>query len=167
MVNLIKILRYSSKPSHCRLMDKINEVLVSRIDKYNLITCMHIALLGINLQNFNEELTLKIIQRMNDNIERVRLKELDRMTLVIALYDITTESGIEIEFMKKVLKELKVRVKEIVNHPRCYTSTIHYMSMKGIYDLELISAALKENFLQFAYGEIDLEKKDSEIIFYF
>ena len=57
------------------------------------------------------------------------------------------------EFLRNVLEELKKRVDEIVRHPRCFTSTVHYLAMKGIYDVELIQAALKESFVTFAYGE--------------
>ena len=75
------------------------------------------------------------------------------MSLVIALFDIESTSGIEMEFMRNVLDQLKVRVDEIVKHPRCFTSTIHYLTMKGIYDLEMIESVMKQNFIHFAYGE--------------
>lgn len=90
---------------------------------------------------------------MNDEIKTIRLKDLDRISLVITLFDIKTENGIEIEFLKNVQEELKLRVDEIMKHPKCLTSTIHYLSMKGIYDLELIESSLKENFHVLAYGE--------------
>lgn len=105
------------------------------------------------MQNCHEQLIIKIIEKLNSQIKNIRLKDLDRMSHVISLYDIESESGIEIEFMKNVLAELKIRVDEIIKHPRCFTSTVHYLTLKGIYDLELITAALKENFLSFAYGK--------------
>jgi hypothetical protein len=123
------------------------------IEKYNILTCLHIALLGTNLQQLNRDLMEKIIHRFDKEVETVRLKELERITLVIALYDFKTESGIEIEFMKKVLQELKKRVDEIVIFPRCYAATLHYLSLKGVYDEEMIGAALKEKFIVFAYGK--------------
>lgn len=135
-------------------MKKLFHVLESRIDNYNILTCLHVALVGTNLQLCHPKIIEKIIKRMNENISTVRLKELDRLSLVISLFDIETTSGIEVEFMKNVLLQLKIRVDEIIKHPRCFTSTIHYLSTKGIYDLELIEEALKQKFIYFAYGEI-------------
>lgn len=160
-------MRYSSKPSHCKYMNKLNDELFKRVDKYNYLTLLHITLLGINLQNCHQELIVKIIEKINSCIKQVRLKDLERMSHVISLYDIETESGIEIEFMKNVLEELKIRVEEITNHPRCFTSTLHYLSLKGVYDVELISAALKENFLKFAYGMRVLKIKKFYCLQYF
>jgi hypothetical protein len=134
-------------------MNKLGDEILKRIDKYNFLTSMHIALLGVNMQNCHEKLNVKIIEKINAEIENVRLKDLDRLSHVISLYDIETESGIELEFMKNVLNQLRLRVDEITKHPRCFTSTVHYLSLKGIYDLELIAAAQKENFLTFAFGK--------------
>lgn len=134
-------------------MIQLLDELLPKIDRFNLMTCMHIALIGTNLQNCHQKIIEKLIFKMNENIDTIRLKDLDRMSLVISLFDLKTESEIEVEFMKNVLKQLKIRVDEIVKHPRCFTSTLHYLSTKGIYDLELIAAGLKENFLTFAFGE--------------
>lgn len=149
----MKIIRYSSKPIHCDIMKKLFDKIEPRLDNFNILTCLHIALMGTNLQICHQKLIEKIITRMNAEISTVRLKELDRMSLVISLFDFESPSGIEVEFMRNVLDQLKIRVEEIVKHPRCFTSTIHYLSTKGFYDLELIEAALKQNFIHFAYGE--------------
>ena len=153
LVNLLKIIRYSSKPVHCDLMKKLFDEIEPRLANFNILSCLHIALMGTNLQLCHQKLIEKIIARMNYEITTVRLKELDRMSLVIALFDIESPSGIEMEFMRNVLDQLKVRVDEIVKHPRCFTSTIHYLTMKGIYDLEMIESVMKQNFIHFAYGE--------------
>lgn len=158
LVNLAKILRYSSKPIHADLMNKLHDKLLPNIDRFNILTCMHISLLGTNLQNFHQKLIEKIIIKMIDNIGSMRLKDLDRLSLVIALYDFKSEKEVELVFMRKVIEELKNRVDEIVKHPKCFTSINHYLSMKGIYDLELIATALKENFIVFAFGELFIKK---------
>jgi hypothetical protein len=123
------------------------------VDKYTTLTLLHVALFGTNLQHVNKELMELIVRRFNRDIATVRLKDLERIALVIALYDLKTESGIEIEFLKNVHGELKKRVDEIVLFPRCFTSTLHYLSIKGIYDAEMIDSALKEKFIVFAFGE--------------
>lgn len=151
-VGLAKILRYSAKPLHCNIMNELFEVLIDKIDTLNNFACLHASLMGTNLQNCNQKFIEKILFKMNANIDQLRLKDLDRMSLVVSLYDFESESGIEIEFMKNVQQQLRVRVDEIVKHARCYTTTLYYLSTKGIYDEELIGAGLKENFLQFAFG---------------
>jgi hypothetical protein len=134
-------------------MNELFEKLLPIVGRFGTLTCLHIALLGTNLQNCNKELIEKIVHKFNKEVTTVRLKDLDRISLVIALFDLQTESGIEMEFLRNVLEELKKRVDEIVRHPRCFTSTVHYLAMKGIYDVELIQAALKESFVTFAYGK--------------
>lgn len=136
-------------------MNLLSDKILPQIERFNPLALMHIALLGINLQNCHFDLVVKVTELMNKNIKKIRLKDLDRMTLVISLYDIKTESGIEIEFLKNVQEELKFRVDEIMKHPRCFTSTVHYLTMKGVVDMDLISACLKENFLLLAYGELN------------
>lgn len=133
-------------------MNEVFEKLIPIIEKFSTLACLHIALLGTNIQNCNTILLEKIIHRFNAEISSIRLKDFDRISLIIALYDLKTESGIEIEFMRNILKELHVRVDEIAQFPKCFTSTVHYLSMKGVYDAELIKAALTEKFITFAYG---------------
>lgn len=160
LANILKILRYSSKPSHCGYMNQLFDKLLTRLDKFGTLTALHIALLGTNLQNCHQQLIEKIVRKFNEEISSVRLKDLDRISLIVALYDLKTESGIEMEFLRNVLEQLKTRVEEIVHHPRCFTSTLHYLAMKGIYDVELLQAALKESFIVFAYGKLVIQSTD-------
>ncbi|KAG5684956.1 hypothetical protein PVAND_014162 [Polypedilum vanderplanki] len=153
LVNFLKTFRYSSKPQLCEYMNDFFIRIIPHLDKFNILTIVHIALLGTNLQILNKELMEHIVKRANSEIETARLKDIERISLTIALFDLKTDSGIEIEFMKNVLDQLKKRVNEIVVFPRCYTSTIHYLSIKGIYDIELLKAALKEKYLHFTYGK--------------
>jgi hypothetical protein len=148
----MKILRYSSKPRQAYLMHELCEKLLPLLDKFSLITLMHISIIGTNIQYLHPKLIQEIVRKFNDNIETVRLKDLDRISLVIALYDLKTEDEIEIKFMQNVIKELKNRVNEIALHPQCFLSILHYLSIKNVYDTELLSSALKESFINFAYG---------------
>jgi hypothetical protein len=154
LVNILKALRYSSKPFHSEHMNVLFEQLSPRLDKYGILACLHIALLGTNLQNCHQLLIEKIIERFNKEITDVRLKDIERIALIVSLYDFESESGIEKELMKNILEELKKRVDEIVYHPKCLTSTVHYLTIKGVYDVDLIAASLKESFLTYAYGKI-------------
>lgn len=153
LVSILKTLRYSSGPPQANKMKQLCEALVPKVENYNLLGCLHISLLGTNLQYFNQDLIEKIVKRFNQDIKEIRLKDIERISFVLGLFDFKTESGIERELLGKIIVELKLRIDEILNHPRCFPSTAHYLSLCGIHDEEIIKSILKEDFIKFAYGE--------------
>lgn len=71
----------------------------------------------------------------------------------MGLCDFKTESGFEKDLLRKIIDELKLRVHEITQHPRCLAAFAHYLSFFGIYDNEVISSILNEDFIKFTYGK--------------
>ena len=153
LVNILKTLRYSSDPSHAPKMKSLSNTIQKRIDKYSLTACLHIAILGTNLQYCHQELIESIVTRYHDNIEKVRLKDIERLTFALGLFDFKTTSGIEQKLLLKIIGELKSRLDEVVSHPKCLASTAHYLTTCGIHDVEIIKSVLSEKFVNFAYGE--------------
>lgn len=153
LANILKTLRYSTSPSHSDKLMKLCEALVPKVEGCSLICCLHISLLGTNLQYFNHDLIEAIARRFNKDIKEMRLKDIERFTFVLGLYDFKSKSGIEREFRLKVIDELKLRVEEILDHPRCLPSTVHFLSQCDVYDVDIISSVLNEDFIKLAYGK--------------
>lgn len=153
IVNILKTLRYSSDVTHAKRLELMSDALLPHIDKFTTITCLHIALLGTNLQFLHQELIEKIVQRFNNEVKEMRLKEIERFSFVLGLFDFKTQSGIEKELMLKFRDELKLRVNEIMYHPKCLAATAHYLSIRDVYDPDVIKSVLKREFIEYAYGK--------------
>lgn len=154
MVNILKVLRYSSDPKDAKFIEILSEILYKRLDKFSLLTCLHIALLGSNIQYCHQHLIEAIVRRFNDNIKELRLKDFERIAFVMGLFDFKTESQIEKEFQWKIIEELKTRVDEIVKHPKCLSACAHYLSLCNVYDVEILRSVLSPEFIKIAYGEL-------------
>lgn len=154
LVNILKTLRYSSDPSHASKMKTLSNALLWKVDKYSLTACLHVALLGTNLQYCHQELLEAIVKRYNKDIKQVRLKDIERVAFALGLFDFKTQSGIEQELLSKIIDELKSRVDEVVLHPKCMAACAHYLTMSGVYDVDIIKSVLSEKFINFAYGEL-------------
>jgi hypothetical protein len=159
IVNILKTLRYSSDPSHAARMKTLSNALLWKVDNYSLTTCLHIGLLGTNLQYCHQELLETIVKRYNNEIKAVRLKDIERVTFVLGLFDFKTQSGVERELLSKIVDELKLRVDEVVQYPKCLAACAHYLTICGIYDVEIIKTVLAEKFINFAYGEFNKHDK--------
>ncbi|XP_013111912.1 FAST kinase domain-containing protein 5, mitochondrial [Stomoxys calcitrans] len=152
-VAILKVLRYSSKlpqvGTMMKLLDKISEEIFENL---NLLTCLHVALLGCELQCCHDELIEKIINKFHNEIHTTRLKDLERISLVVALFNITTPNKIEDALCEKILRSLNDRIDEIVKHPKCFTNCLHFLTLRGFYDKEMLSAVLEKRFLKHAVG---------------
>lgn len=153
MVNILKILRYSSNPLHAKKMEMLSDALLPKVDQHNILTCLHMILLGTNLQYCHHDLISAIARKFSKNLKKLRLKDIERMTFALGLFDFKMECGFEKELLVKVIEELKLRVDEILIFPRCLPATAHYLTLSGVHDAEVFKSVLTENFIKFAYGE--------------
>lgn len=131
------------------LLDKISS---DKFNDMNLITCLHVALLGCELQFCHDEIIEKILNKFHNELEITRLKDVERISLVMALFNIKTPNKIEDSLCAKIIESLRGRIDEIIKYPRCFTNCLHYLSLRGFYDKEMLSAALERRFLRHAVG---------------
>lgn len=131
------------------LLDKICE---EKLDSINLLTCLHVALLGCELQCCHDKIIENIMHKFYDKVDSIRLKDLERISLVIALFNIHTVSKIEESLCEKILQSLNDRIEEILKHPKCFSNCLHFLSLRGYYDEEMLTSALDKKFLRLAVG---------------
>lgn len=155
LVNILKTIRYSSDLIHWQRMEVLSDAITPHIHKFNLISCLHVALLGTNMQYLNQPMIEAVVKRFNDaDLTTTRLKEIERITFMLGLFNFKTGSGIERELLMKIVHELKLRVKEIMAFPKCLSACAYYLTLCGVYDIEIIKSVLKSDFIDFAYGEL-------------
>lgn len=149
LCSFMKILRYSR---HLDIIDKMRyllDQLVNEIDRLSLLSCIHIALLGTNAQLFHLQSINKISNKLINNIQTARLKDIERLTFVTTLYNFTPQA----DFYTKIIEELKNRNIEIQKHPRCFNSCLHYLSLLNFYPMDLIEQAMHPDFIKHTYGK--------------
>lgn len=79
------------------------------------------------------------------------MKDLERISYVMGFFDFQSESKIETRLCEQFLNELRNRVDDIVKHPKCFSLCLHFLTLKGYYDEEMISVALSPQFLKATY----------------
>lgn len=117
----------------------------------NILLLIHIANLGSLLLIKDDNLLEIVIHRLINNEHYLRIKDLERICFILSLFDFATPSKIENELCHNILRHLLTLEKTMYRDSiiRC----IYYLSLKGIYDTELINWALDPNNLHITYGD--------------
>ena len=134
------------------MMELLDKICEEKLESINLLTCLHVALLGCELQCCHDKIIEKIMHKFHNQIDSIRLKDLERISLVIALFNIHTPSKIEESICEKILQSLNGRIEEILKHSKCFTNCLHFLTLRGYYDEEMLTSALDKKFLSRAVG---------------
>ncbi|KAM8720716.1 hypothetical protein ACLKA7_006712 [Drosophila subpalustris] len=151
LVALLKVLRYSSKLPQVDALQHLLVALQPQVDRVSLLTCLHMALLGCELQTCNDELVERILLRFEHELDAARLKDIERICLVIALFNLSTGSGVETRLVQRLPELLRQRIPEILRYPRCYSNCLQFLSMRNVCDVELLGVALDPRFVRHVY----------------
>ncbi|BFG01006.1 FAST kinase domain-containing protein 5 mitochondrial [Drosophila madeirensis] len=151
LVSLLKVLRYSSKLPQVEPLIRLLRDLEPQVERVSLLTCLHMALLGCELQTCDDQLIECILKRFERELDQARLKDMERIGLVMALFNLESVSGVEKRLAERLPDLMRQRLDEIMRYPRCFTNCLHFLTMRGVYDVELLGVALEPRFLQHAY----------------
>lgn len=153
LVSLLKVLRYSSKLAQVPQMMELMEVLQTQISRISLMSCLHVALFGVELQCCHDGVLELVLQRFNSDIENARLKDMERICLAISVFNYRSPTGVEQELCAKILSLLETKVDEVIKYPRCFVACLHYLTLCGHYNEEMITSVLDKRFVDLAYGK--------------
>ncbi|XP_055844605.1 uncharacterized protein LOC129910997 [Episyrphus balteatus] len=151
LVAILKILRYSSKLPQADLLTELLDTLVPQIERISLLSCLHVALLGSDIQTCHEEVVELILKRFLREMDSTRLKDMERICHVISLFNFKSPNGLEKELCEKIMDRVKGNVEECVRYPRCFSNLVHFLTLCGFHDEELISSVLDVKFIKHAY----------------
>uniref|UniRef100_A0A336M7Y5 CSON011754 protein n=2 Tax=Culicoides sonorensis TaxID=179676 RepID=A0A336M7Y5_CULSO len=155
LVNIFKVLRYSSKNNEQHLIRELLDAIVPQLSRFSLLSCLHIALLGTDLQQCHESSLKIIVKRFYDEIDNARLKDIERICFVIGLFDFKFSDGLERKLAELILNELKKRVDEIALYPKALSQTMSYIALIDpcYVSKEMLNICLNPEFLKSAYGK--------------
>nr|CAD7589297.1 unnamed protein product [Timema genevievae] len=96
-------------------------------------------LAGTNTQTFHKDLTDCIAQRFATDIKPSRIKDIERLTFLLTLFDHDPKT--EPDIFGKVLEELRSpeRLVEMALYPKCLPCCVGYLSLREIYAEDLIN----------------------------
>lgn len=153
LAGILKNLRYCSDVTHADKLDQLNALLANEVHKHSLMCSVHMALLGTNLQCYNQVLMERVVTRFIESIKEARAKDLERVVMAISLYNFKSRDGSEQVLFAKIVEEIKLRAKEFGNHPKSLTSLVHFLTICGVYDIEILKSIMTEKFILFTYGK--------------
>lgn len=153
LVNVLKMLRYSSRIPHAEPMRQLLDACVAQVPRLSLLSCLHVMLLGTDIQLCHASAVEACLQRFAAaDVAEIRLKDMERIAFVLGLFNYRSASGVADVLSERFLKEIKNRVPEIMRYPRCLPACLQYLSYRGWADEELISTVLDEQYCKNAYG---------------
>ncbi|XP_037027452.1 uncharacterized protein LOC119068111 [Bradysia coprophila] len=150
---ILKALRRSCNIYQIALVREVLDAINGQLSRLSTLACLQVAILGTNLHVCHQSCIEQILHRFINDIESIRLKDFERISYVMGFFDFESESNIENRLCQQFLTELKNRNDEILRYPKCFALCLHYLSLKGCHDEEMISLALSTPFLSATYGK--------------
>ncbi|XP_018328686.1 FAST kinase domain-containing protein 5, mitochondrial isoform X3 [Agrilus planipennis] len=153
---ILKLLRLSSTPTLSEKFTDLLDVLTEEVDRLSNLSCLHIALLGTNLQLLHEKSVSKVSRKLVKDfgdVDKIRLKDIERLLLVLTTFELHPKT--EPDVFKAAYDEIhqERRLTEIIRHPKCLPCILHYLSIKGIYSYELMNRILDPDFIIETFGK--------------
>ncbi|XP_067641278.1 FAST kinase domain-containing protein 5, mitochondrial isoform X2 [Eurosta solidaginis] len=153
LVAIIKVLRYSSKLQQVPHILRLLELLQAQVPRISLLSCLHVALFGVELQCCHDGVLELVLHRFNREIDMARLKDMERICLAMGVFNYRGSSGVVEELCSKILEQLETKIDEIMSYPRAFVCCLHYLVLCGHYKEEMISSVLDERFIEHAYDK--------------
>ncbi|XP_062538533.1 uncharacterized protein LOC134206820 [Armigeres subalbatus] len=149
---ILKLLRYSSRIPQAASMERLLSALVPEIPRLSHFSCLHIALLGSDIQLCHQPSLEAIIERFTKDIKELRLKDMERIAFIIGHCNMTMADKKDVKLLNAIVEELPNRIPEITQYPKCYLTLLNFLSLKDVYNEQLIAAAFEKRFLFMTYG---------------
>lgn len=141
--------------------------ILAKLEKATENKCLHIRLMladiGTRHRIFNPvtmEKLLNDIAADENAIPELRARSLVQLSNMIGIMDITTDSKVEEVVATRLLQETGNRIGDWLSSHGNIISILHSLSMKNIYDLELMEYVLRPDYIHFIYKKNKLLEPD-------
>ncbi|KAJ8954160.1 hypothetical protein NQ318_005754 [Aromia moschata] len=153
---ILKILRYSKQTKivsdFLPMLDNLSE----EIDRLSHLCCLHMALLGTGLHILHnkslQRVSEKIVRDIAD-VEKVRLKDIERLLNVLTLFDFVPKTEPDLHQAALGALHAEEREKEYILYPKCLPSSLYYLSLRNIYSYDLMNKVLDKDYITETYGK--------------
>ncbi|XP_071532074.1 FAST kinase domain-containing protein 5, mitochondrial [Panulirus ornatus] len=144
---ILKLLRKSVPATQWKLLHGLLDSLKPHLNRLNNMCLLQVALLGNDLLVFHPEVINTIAAKFANDIKTLRLKDIERITFALMLYNYVPPSRPDI--FNQIAEELRQpeRILEINHYPKCFVSCVVYLMTMGLLPQDLISAALQPSML--------------------
>ncbi|ODN02422.1 FAST kinase domain-containing protein 5, partial [Orchesella cincta] len=144
-----KLTRFCTDTKSAEDVWQFQEKFIPEIPKLSIAACTHLALSGTNSLSPNQELIQRVVDRLEENMEEARLKELERISLAMTMYNADCD-----KLCNMIADELQKpeRADEIRKYGRCLPAILHFLSIRNILHSDLISMCLSKEFRDTYYG---------------
>ncbi|XP_027228718.1 FAST kinase domain-containing protein 5, mitochondrial [Penaeus vannamei] len=144
---ILKVLRKSIPVTRWKSLHNLLESLGPQLPRLNHMCLLQVALLGNDLLVFHPPVINTIAARFAEDMNELRLKDLERLTFALMLYNFIPPSRPDIFAL--IADELRrpERISEINHYPKCFVSCVVYLVTMGVFPPDLISAALQPSML--------------------
>lgn len=145
---ILKLLRKSIPVTQWKLLEDLLDTLMPQLPRLNNMVLLQVALLGNDLLVYHPQVIDIIASRFAMDMSSLRLKDIERITFALMLYNCVPPSRPDIFAL--VAEELRKpeRMMEINHYPKCFVSCVVYLVTLGFFPQDLISAALQPSMLK-------------------
>lgn len=161
IVGVIKAVRRYSTADHIPRIVALQTKLVEFAKKSSFLALTHTAHFGLKQNVYNRELIDVIVRRLIGNLKLLRMKDIERICLVLATFQFKTSDQIEERFCDEVQSFLLQSMH--TRHPESMVRCISYLAMRGGVDPKLIAWVLDPITLLNTFGNL-IEYSDSHIL---
>lgn len=144
ITSIVKAIRWYSTPDNLARTKLLQEKLIPYAKQTDIKGLIHIALLGYNLNHFNYYLIDIIIRRLLENLDKIRIKDVERVFLILSALTASkfkVSDGM-LELYQKVQEYLLNSLE--TQHPDTMIKCVAYLTMCGVINMELIEWSLAD-----------------------
>ncbi|XP_055301203.1 uncharacterized protein LOC129567869 [Sitodiplosis mosellana] len=151
VTGVVKAVRRFSTTDQLPELKDLQNKLVPFAEQASLLALTHIIQLGAKQRVFNAQLIDVIIRRFLQNLDNLRIKDVERALLAISTFNHKTNNGIDKQFcdQAQVYLLMSLDTKFADSLIRC----ISYLAVFGVVDARLIDWALSPEVHAHVYGE--------------
>lgn len=151
VTGVLKAIRQFSTTNHSIELKDLQNKLVPFAKQTSLLALTHIIQLGSKQRIFNTKLIDVIIERFLQELDNLRIKEVERALLAISTLNLKSKNGIDKQFCDKVQENLLMSLD--TKYPTSLIRCISYLAVFGVADSRLIDWALSPEIHENVYGK--------------
>ncbi|KAL0281684.1 UNVERIFIED_CONTAM: hypothetical protein PYX00_002596 [Menopon gallinae] len=160
LTSVCKFLQFAGSHALANDLYAISEVFIGKMEKYSLMTAIHVASANINVNNVNARLVELILEKTEINPDKLRLKDYERLFLSALFANIDLRK--KKEFIEVVKKELEMRENDFMKYHISFISLLMHLISYGIYIDHLLSFALSQDYRSLTTTDCDCKSRISD-----
>ncbi|XP_075212398.1 FAST kinase domain-containing protein 5, mitochondrial [Lycorma delicatula] len=152
LASVVKFVRYSQKNQNIGHIIKLLDKLSTIMDKYGLQVNVHIALITATKHISHPQTFYNLIEQFLSTPKNARLKDIEKIMLIISLFNINTKSADKA--CQLIISELesKEREWELDKHVKSLIKCLCHLSFKNYYSEKLTSRVLDVSLIKSEFG---------------